>query len=345
MSVTLDQMKNTGVHKGAVLLASLGTELAVKVLHHLEESRVEPLVRTMTELGYVPAGERDLILLEFQRRMSVEPGLYLKGNDYARSLLEQTVGAERAARVLGEPLPEGPNGSTLEALLEQTSPVAVVDAVIDEHPQLIALVISQLSAERAADALSALPADTRIDVVSRMTRIEAPTEMAKEQIRQLLLEKAGNRSGGALPSQEGPKRVAEILGKMRRATEDSVFADLTERAPEVAEKIGRHRFTFSDFLALDGKSLQRVLRDVDADTLRLAMKGLDVEQQQILFSNMSERGAARLREDLENTGPTRLREVEGAQQSMVARARSLADQGEIQLSMGTVEGEEEEALV
>jgi flagellar motor switch protein FliG len=132
---------------------------------------------------------------------------------------------------------------------------------------------------------------------------------------------------------------------MRRATEDSVFADLTEHAPEIAERIGRHRFTFSDLLALDGKSLQRVLRDVDADTLRLAMKGLDVEQQQILFSNMSERGAARLREDLENTGPTRLREVEGAQQSMVARARGLADQGEIQLSMGSSEGEEEEALV
>lgn len=345
MSVAFDQRQAAGVHKGAVLLASLGTELAVKVLHHLDESRVEPLVRKMTELGYIPAGERDLILLEFQHRMSQEPGLYLKGNDYARSLLEQTVGAERAARVLGEPMPEGPNGATLEALLEETPSVSIVDAVIDEHPQLIALVISQLSAERAADALSALPADTRVDVVSRLTRIEAPTEMAKEQLRQLLMEKSASRGGGGIPGQDGPKRVAEILGKMRRATEDSVFADLTAHAPEVAQKIGRHRFTFSDLLGLDGKSLQRVLRDVDADTLRLAMKGLDVEQQQILFSNMSERGAARLREDLENTGPTRLREVEGAQQSMVGRARALADQGEIQLSMGSSEGEEEEALV
>src|SRR6188474_120791 len=111
MSVTLDQTRNAGVHKGAVLLASLGTDLAVKVLHHLDEARVEPLVRTMTELGYVSAAERDKILGEFQRRMSLEPGLYLKGNDYARSLLEQTVGAERAARVLGEPLPEGPNSA------------------------------------------------------------------------------------------------------------------------------------------------------------------------------------------------------------------------------------------
>lgn len=338
-------MRNTGVQKGAVVLAALGTELAVKVLQHLDEAHVEPLVRQMTELGYVPAGERDSILKEFHQRLDRDAGLFVKGKDYTRGVLEQTMGAERAALMLGDPLPEKViEPITLDGLLEQMDPPTLADCLADEHPQLIALVLSRLPVDRAAAVLSALPGDARVDVVSRMVHTETPSDLALEQIRQLLLEKSGSKpAAAAAGGQEGPKRVAEILGRMRRATEDSVIADLEQRSPEVARKVNKHRFTFSDFLGLDGRALQRVLRDVDADTLRLAMKGLTTEQQEVLFSNMSERGAARLREDLENTGPTRLSEVEGAQQSIIAKARSLADQGEIRLSLDAES--EEEALV
>jgi flagellar motor switch protein FliG len=123
-------------------------------------------------------------------------------------------------------------------------------------------------------------------------------------------------------------------------------SSLQDQAPAVAEEVNRFRVTFEDLLALDGRSLQRVLREVDADTLRLAMKGLDADRQQVIFSNMSERAAVRLREELENSGPTRLRDVETAQQSIVGIARGLQEKGELQIGSGSgAANEEEESFV
>lgn len=326
----------TGVHKGAVVLAALGSELAARVLSHLDESVVESLVREMAKLDHVPARDRDLIVEEFQHQLDQDPGLSVGGSLFARSLLEQALGAQKAGEMFDHLASGGSGAASLEAILRDTGPEQLAALVADEPPQLVALLISQLGVEKAARVLGALPGDLQPGVAARLAQMDTPAPIALEHLERILQEKVrGASSGGG--STEGPKRVADILGRMRRANEETLIASLSEQSPELAEQVNRFRFTFEDLLGLDGRTLQRVLREIDGDTLRLALKGLDEGRQDVIFSNMSERAGARLREDLESTGPTRLSEVEGAQQKIVAIAKALAEKGEVELRSGSQE--------
>jgi flagellar motor switch protein FliG len=335
-----------GVYKSAVLLASLGTEVAAQVLSRLDETHVEALIREMTRLGHVRVEERDRVLEELQHRLEHEAAEPAGGLDFARNVLEQAVGPEKAGRILSDISPESDSHS-LAAILEYTSPASLAVLVADEHPQWIALLAGQLSVEQAAAFLAALPAELRGPVTARLAELEAPAPMALQHLQRCLLEKLrGEQSAPAEEPGTGPRRVAEILGRMRRSVESMVLSSLEEHSPTLAEKVNQYRFTFENLLQLESRSLQRVLRDIETDTLRLAMKGLDEEQQQIIYSNMSERAAARLKEDLENSSAIRLRDVETAQQAMVAAARALEESGEIQLpSAGAAAEEDSEAYV
>lgn len=343
MSFSASYTENTGVHKSAVLLAALGTERAARVLSHLDDPRIEVLVREMGRLGHVPAQMRDLVAEEFRRRMSQDAGLLVEGPTYARGLLEQAFGPERANRLMGGQESQEEVPPTLDEMLESTAPEKLAKLLHDEHPQLLALMLGQMTVQDAAKVLAALPAELHAPVAARMARMESPAPMALQHLEGLLREKLRADSPDASDDRAaGPRRVAEILGRMRRSTEDAVLSSLQDQAPTVAEEVNRFRVTFEDLLALDGRSLQRVLREVDADTLRLAMKGLDADRQQVIFSNMSERAAVRLREELENSGPTRLRDVETAQQTIVGIARGLQEKGELQIGSGSGAGSEEE---
>lgn len=330
----------SGIYKSAVLLATLGADLASRVLTHMGEREVELLVREMARMGRVQAGERDRVLEEFRERLMQDSGTS-GGVDVARQMLEQTVGAEKARQLLGE-LEPGPSAAPpLALLLEATTLDQLATLVADEHPQLIALLVGQLAVERAATVLAALPANMRGEVAARLAEMETASPMAVEHLERYLLEKLGTQQSGRREEMGGPKRVADILGRMRRSVENTVLEALEQQSPEIAQKVNQYRFSFEHLMQLDGRSLQRVLRDVEPDTLRLAMKGMDEEQQQLIFRNMSERAAERLREDLESTGPTRLRDVETAQQTMVEIARRLQESGEVQIATGGGGGDDE----
>ena len=194
--------------------------------------------------------------------------------------------------------------------------------------------------------LAALPADAQGPVAARLAEIEAPAPIALEHLERYLSDKLRS-SQDVKPeaSDTAPRRVADILTRKRvpgtrRSVENLVLGSLEQQSPPLAQKVNQVRFTFEILLELEGRTLQRVLRDVESDTLQTAMKGLDEVQQQVIYSNMSERAAARLREDLEISGPTQLREVEAAHQKMLGIARSLQESGEIQLRIGTPEEQE-----
>lgn len=328
------ELTETGLYKGAVVLAALGADAAARVLGHLDDFQVEALIREMTRLGPIPANERDHVLEEFEYRLEHDSGS-VGGKAYARHLLEQALGPERAMRMLSEGTAAPDEGPTLATILESTPPESLAALVADEHPQLIALLMGQLSVEQAAVMLSALPTEVRTGVAVRLAEMEAPAPIALQHLERCLLGKLrGEQSTAVDQPGAGPRRVADILGRMRRSVESTVLAALEQQAPAVAEKINQCRFTFDDTVQLEGRVLQRILRDVDFETLRLAMRGLDEERQQKIFSNMSERASARLREDLETSGPARLRDVEEAQSAIVAVARALQEEGEIQFSVG-----------
>lgn len=333
-----------GVFKSAILLTSLGTDLAARVLSHMDDEHVELLIGAMTQLGPLAAEEREQVLAEFEHRLASRGEGALGGAEHARRILEQAKGPEKASQILNNLSPDGAAGPTLATILETTSPRSLAALVADEHPQLIALLIGQLPVERAAAMLSALPSELQGPVAARLAEMEAPAPVALEHLERCLREKLrGEQDTGPEEAGAGPRRVAEILGQMRRSVENLVLASLEKQSPAIAQKVNQYRFTFENLLELEARSLQRVLRDIEADSLRLAMKGLTEEQQQVIYTNMSERAAARLKEDLENSGPTPLRDVEAAQQAMVANARALQESGEITLRSpeGSPEGEEE----
>lgn len=344
MTMLADLPKTSGVYKGAVFLAALGPEVAAKVLQHLDERQVESLIGGMARLGRIKAEERDAVLEEFLQRAQQDPGDEA-GMDFARLVLEQAVGADRAVQVLGEVMPVEPPPPSLMTVLENTAPDSLAALVADEHPQMIALLIGQLPVEKAAAVLASIPHGVQGEVAARLTEMEAPAPVALQHLERCLLEKLRGESE-AIQEQigAGPRRLADILGRMRRSNEDAVMASLEAQSPHLAQKVNRFRISFEQILGLDARSLQRVLREVEGDVLRAAMKGLDEEQQATIYSNMSERAAARLREDLEMIGPIRLREVEAAQSRIVGIARGLQEAGELQISNGAGE-EEEEAVV
>lgn len=343
MSATAELTETSGLYKSAVVLASLGADVAAKVLTHLDDRQVEALIGGMTRLGRIKAEERDPILEEFLLRMKEDPGSE-GGLDLARQILEQAMGTDKALQVLGDVLPVEPAPPSLTSILNSTSPESLAALVADEHPQLIALLVGQLPVEKAAVMIAALPASVQGQVAGRLTEMEAPAPVALQHLERCLLEKMRGESE-AIQEQigAGPRRVADILARMRRSTEEAVMASLEQQAPHLAQKVNRYRISFEQLLALDSRSIQRILREVEGDTLRAAMKGLDDEQQQVIYSNMSERAGARLKEDLEMIGPVRLRDVEMAQSRIVGVARALQEAGELQISSGVED--EEEAVV
>lgn len=342
MTMTADAPKTTGLYKSSVLLASLGTDVAAKVLTHLEDREVEALIGGMTKIGRVKAEDRDPILKEFLQRMREDPGSE-GGVDLARQILEQAMGADKAMQVLGDVLPVEPAPPSLTGILQSTAPESLAALVADEHPQLIALLVGQLPVEAAATLIATLPHNIQGQVAARLTEMEAPAPVALQHLERCLVEKLRGESE-SIQEQigAGPRRVADILGRMRRSSEDAVMASLEEQSPHLAQKVNRYRISFEQILALDSRSIQRVLREVEGDTLRAAMKGLEDDQQTIIYTNMSERAAARLKEDLESIGPVRLRDVETAQSRIVGVARALQEAGELQINSSE---DEEESLV
>jgi flagellar motor switch protein FliG len=345
--MAMDHSAGPGLQKSAILLASLGTDLAARVLSHMDEQYVEALIEEMTCLGHVRTGVQNQVMEEFGSRVEADPDGVTAGPEYARRVLEQALGPEKAEQFLGQR--EGGEAAppSLATILRTTSPASLAALVADEHPQLIALLIGQLTVDRAAELLAELPAEAQGPVAARLAEMEAPAPIALEHLERCLLEKLqGEQAPAGQAIVNGPRRVADILGRMRRSLESLVLASLEQHSPALAQKVNRYRFTFEDMLQLEGRDLQRILREVDADTLRLAMKGLDKEQQQIVFSNMSERAAARLLEELEDGAPAQLREVEAAQQTMVTIARTLQESGEVRFTIGEgEEGSEEETVV
>lgn len=322
---------SVSAYKGAVLLAGLGPEAAARVLSHLPEEQVEAIVQEFARLKRVPTEEVDLMAKDFGRRFEESAEGIAAGPAFARQTLEKALGPEKAGRILGK-LELETEAPSLAAIVEKTSPEALAMLVASEHPQMIALLIDQLPDEKAAALLAALPVELQGQVAVRLARTETPSPIAIHHLERILMDKLTGSGGGASETASaGPKRVAEILGCMRKSVETVVLTSLQEQSPEIAEQVNHFRFGIEHFLELEDKAIQRILREVEQETLVLAMKGLDSAAQQVIYKNMSERAGERLMEDLEALGPARLKDVETAQQSIVSAAKSLEDAGEISL--------------
>ena len=316
-----------GRQKAAIFLVSLGSELSAEIFKHLREDEIETLTFEIARLDQIDAEFKDAILEEFQEMMTAQNFITSGGIDYARELLEKSLGSQKAIDIINRLT------SSLQVrpfdFIRRTDPAHLLNFIQQEHPQTIALILAYLDPGKASVILQNLPVEIQSDVARRIATMDRTSPDVLREVERVLEKKLSTLSSEDYTAAGGVESIVEILNLVDRSSEKSIIESLEEDDAELAEEIKKRMFVFEDIVLLDDRSIQRVLREVDSQELTKALKSVDVEVQDKVFKNMSKRSAAMLKEDMEFMGPVRLKDVEDAQQKIVASIRRLEDSGEI----------------
>lgn len=308
-------------------MVSLGTEASAKVMKEFEPDLLEDLAFEVASLGSIPPELKRQVVEEFYQMAQAKDYISFGGVDYARETLNMAVGAERAAEILGKL--ENVIKETPFQFVRKVDPAQILNFIQDEHPQTIALVLAHLSASVSAMVLAALPEDMQEEVVFRISNMEQTSPEIIRDVEMVLEQKLAAVIRPEMTKVGGVKSVAEILNRVDRTTEKSVFSKLSERDPELANEVRNLMFVFDDIVMVTDAGIQRTLKEIDNKDLSLALKAANEDVKNKIFTNMSNRAAEMIREDMEYMGPVRLRDVEGAQSRIVEVIRRLEEAGEI----------------
>jgi flagellar motor switch protein FliG len=317
----------TGTEKASVLLVSLGPEKSSSVLQQLTSDEIERLTAEIVLMKRIDSSLRTQVLDECKK--SLADGAILGGTDYARVILEQVVGDAKAKELLSR-LTSG-SGVGSFRWLRAVSPQQLAQCIRSERPQVMALVLGHLHPEQAAHVLSALPEQAQGEVALRLTMMQPTDPEIVRSIDEILTQRLSTSDNAAFAEVGGSDAVVSILNNVDRGTEKKIMEYLSETASETADEIKEMMFVFEDILNLDDRSIQIILRDVPQDDLRLALKGSSENVKDVFFRNMSQRAVETLKEDMDSSGPVRLRDVEAAQGRISNIARSLDEAGEINI--------------
>jgi len=327
----------TGSQKAAVVLAQLDTNRATKVLRAMSEQEVVDLMSTMATLPTLAVDEVRRVLNEFHLHASAAVQVGQGGVDVARKLLRERLGSAKTEEILDQFVEAG--YSHPMAFLHRIDPQRIASFIGNEHPQLIALVLSHLPADSAAQVIANLEESTRPDVARRIATMEQVSPDVVRQVADFMEQKlaAVLKAGGAGPASAeagGLSSIVAILNQTERASEQQILAELEASDPELAERIRNEMFVFDDIASLDDRTLQQVLRNVVPKDLAVALKPVSDEIRDKFLRNVSERAAQDVLEEVELLGPTRVSQVEAAQSAIVKVVRELEASGEIVLARG-----------
>lgn len=322
-----------GLRKAAVFLAQMSKEEAGLLLSKLRPREVEALTREIMKLGSVEPADVDGVLSEFHELMAAQRFVGRGGVDFAREILAAGLGEDKAEGILARlnvVYTEVPFASLRNADVRQ-----LVTFLKDEHPQVIALVLAHLSAAQSAEVLSGFSPEQQAEVAHRIATMD---RTSPEMVR-LVEEELGRRMGSLLAHQDmstvgGVETLVEIINRSPRPTERSILEWLDTSDPELAEQVRAQMFVFEDITTIDDRSMQLVLREVEANDLATALKGVRPDVRDKVVRNLSERAAENLAEEIELLGPVRARTVEEAQGKIVAVIRTLEEQGVVTISRG-----------
>ncbi len=322
----------TGPQKAAVLLVSLGAEKASEIFKHLRDQEVESLSLEMAKTRRVAAATSAAVFSEVVETIKAEDYIVEGGVDYAREVLEKSLGGERASEIIGR------LAATIERrpfeFLRRTPPEQIFMFLKNEPAQTMAVVVANLHTTLAAQVLSEMPPEQQAEVALRIATMGETRPEVVGQLEAMIKEKLSSLVSQEYAAVNGIKPLAEILNHADRPTERNVLDQLSETEPELAEEIRRLLFTFEDLVKLDDRSIQLVLKDVDQKDLAVALRGVSDEVKQRVFDNMSERGASMLAEEMEFQPPQRRRVIEEAQGKIVAVVRRLEEAGALVISRG-----------
>lgn len=320
------------LEKAAVLLMSLGESDAAQILKHMGPKEVQRIGQSMTQLANVQRHQVEKVLDDFLVLVGDQTGLGLGADGYIRNMLQEALGDEKANSLIDRILLGG-NTTGLDTL-KWMEPRAVADVIRYEHPQIQAIVISYLDPDQAAGILANFDERVRLDIILRVSALETVQPAALQELNDILERQFSGNQSTQSTSIGGVRTAANIMNFI----DSSVEADLMESIRDVDEDLATNiqdlMFVFDNLIDVDDRGIQTILREVEAETLILALKGADPDMQEKIYKNMSTRAADMLKDDLEAKGPVRVSEVEVAQKEILSIARKLADDGEIVLGGG-----------
>lgn len=317
----------TGRQKAAIFLVTIGSEISAEIFKHLREDEIEQLTFEIARMETIEPEQKDAILMEFQELMMASEFITTGGIDYARELLEKSLGSQKAIDIINR-LTSSMQVRPFD-FIRRTDPAHLLNFIQQEHPQTIALILAYLEPNKASIILQSLPHEVQSDVARRIATMDRTSPEVLREVERVLEKKLSTLSSEDYTAAGGVESIVEILNLVDRSSEKQIIEALEDEDPELAEEIKKRMFVFEDIVMLDDRAIQKVLREVDSQELAKALKSVDTEVQDKIFRNMSKRAAGMLKEDMEYMGPIRLKDVEEAQQKIVSIIRHLEDTGEI----------------
>lgn len=326
----------SGAEKASILMLSLGEEATAKIFQHMDDDEIMEISQTMATLGKVSPSVVERLFVDFAEQMSSTNALVGTQDSTERLLTAAGMSADKIDTIMEEI--RGPAGRTMWEKLGNVNEEILATFLQKEYPQTVAVVLSKLATDHAARILAMLPEPFALEVIQRMLRMEAVQKEILDEVEKTLRTEFMTNLART-QRRDSHELIAEIFNNMERAIEARFMDELEKAAPDSAEKIRSLMFTFEDLIKLDPSGIQTLIRAVDKEKLPAALKGATETLRDLFFSNMSERAAKIMKEDMAAMGPVRLKDVEEAQQAIVNTAKELEERGEITISSGSEEDE------
>ena len=325
----VDSAKLNGTQRAAVLLLTLGEDNAAEVLKHMGPKEVQKVGSAMAGMTNVPREQVSRVLEYFSESVQEQTALGVGSEDYIRTVMVEALGEDKAKGVMDRIL-LGSSTKGLEAL-KWMDARAVAELIRLEQPQIQAIVLSYLDNDHAAEVIRFFPERTRHDVLLRIATLDGIQPSALQELDDILERQFQGNQNVQSSSVGGIKAAADILNFVDSSIEGEIMEAIKDADAELGQQIQDLMFVFDNLIDVDDRGIQALLREVSSETLILALKGADQAMKDKIFNNMSKRAAEMMRDDLENKGPVRLSEVEGAQKEILAIARRMSESGEIAL--------------
>lgn len=317
--------------KVAILMVALGEDTTAEIMKYLSEPEVESISQAISETDVVTTEQEDEVLEEFEQLLIAGKYVSQGGLDFARGALEKALGPRKSQEVLDRVTSTTSSGFYV---LRNVEPSQIIPFISKEHPQTIALILTQLDPQQAAGILSGLPLETQSDIAYRIANIGNISPQILRDLEESLTLDLEAIISGQVAEIGGPKTVAEILNQSGRSTEKAVIESIDAIDPELAEEVRKQMFVFEDLINLTDRDIQLILREVDQNVLSLALRGASDELQDRIFGNLSQRVATMLKEEMEFQGPARMSEIEEKQIEVIQTVKKLEEGGLLTIVRG-----------
>jgi flagellar motor switch protein FliG len=313
--------------RAAVLMLLLGEDLAAEIIRFLNPKEVQALGAAMVQVAKFSQEAVNIVLDEFVEGLKKQNALSMGSTDYVEKVMRRALGDDKANSVLNRIMPgQGTKGLDILSWMDARG---IADMIRGEHPQVIAIILSLLESEVAADVLTFMPADVRPEVIQRIASLDTVQPSAMVELETIMKQQFSKAASAQSSSFGGVKAAAKIMNNTKTELENSIMNGLNEIDPELMLKIQDNMFTFENLVSVDNKGIQVLMRNVEPDMLMLALKGASDEVKDRFFDNMSERARSMFKDDMEAKGPQRMVDVEDAQKKIMRIARKLSDSGEL----------------